>query len=221
MTTNAPAPTAAFILASASPRRRALLRRLGHDPLTHTPNIEEIPQAHETPSAYVMRLASEKATHVAVELGWPPPPHGHPAPWVLAADTTVVLDGQLLEKPHTPAAALTMLTRLRGRTHQVLTGVAVADRRDLALHRLVVSTDVTFAKVSDRCLERYVRSGEPLDKAGAYGVQGIGTVLVREVHGSYSNVVGLPLAETLELLLSLGAIDAEIGATPLDLSTIL
>jgi septum formation protein len=185
-----PAPT--LVLASASPRRRALLEQLGIALHVDPPHVEESVRAGETAERYVLRLAREKAEAVRTR---------HPGSTVLAADTSVVLDGALLGKPGSPDEALTMLRSLSGRTHHVLTAVAIAG----AGERLVTAA-VTFAPASETALRWYVSTGEPMDKAGAYAVQGIGGFLVERIEGSHSAVVGLPLVETLALLREAGYI---------------
>lgn len=182
----------ALVLASGSPRRRAFLEQLGLS-FTVTPaELDEQLLPGELPAAYVERLARQKAQTVA---------RRHPGARILAADTTVVLGEEVLGKPGDPAEALTMLRRLCGRTHRVLTGVALSGEE---LRARVVETRVVFREASDAELSWYVATGEPLDKAGAYGLQGIGGFLVRRIEGSHSNVIGLPLAETLELLATEG-----------------
>jgi septum formation protein len=182
----------ALVLASGSPRRRAFLEQLGLA-FTVTPaELDERVLPGELPAAYVERLAREKAQAVAGR---------HPGARVLAADTTVVLEDEILGKPADAAEALSMLRGLCGRTHRVLTGVALAGE---ALRARVVETRVVFREASEAELSWYVATGEPLDKAGAYGLQGIGGFLVRRIEGSHSNVIGLPLAETLELLAAEG-----------------
>ena len=188
-------PAARIVLASASPRRRELLAQLGVAFDVHPPDIDETPLAGETPSVYVERLAREKARRVQADVG--------PDRVVLAADTTVALDGVILGKPTGAADAARMLRLLSGRTHTVHTGVAIARRE--RVESIVVSTEVVFDLLADHDLAFYVATGEPLDKAGAYAIQGLGGVYVREVHGSVSNVVGLPLAETRRLLAAVTA----------------
>lgn len=177
-----------LVLASASPRRRELLSQLDIRFTISAADIDETPHPGEAAPAYVERLAREKARVVAAR---------HPGAWVLAADTTVALGTELMGKPRDPAEAQAMLTRLSGRTHDVYTGVALAGRHEEAL---VVHTRVTFRALRDAELAWYAHSGEPLDKAGAYAIQGKGGFLVAGVAGSTSNVVGLPLGETLALL---------------------
>ncbi len=177
-----------LVLASASPRRRELLGQLGLRFTVAAADIDETPHPAEAPEAYVLRLAREKARAVAGRF---------PGAWVLAADTTVVLGPELLGKPRDEAEARAMLSRLSGRTHEVHTGVALAGRAEEAL---VVRTRVTFRTLSAGEIAWYAGTGEPLDKAGAYAVQGKGGFLVAAVEGSPTNVIGLPLGETLALL---------------------
>ena len=190
--TPATARAPALLLASRSPRRADLLRTLGVEFRLIDVEVDETPGRHEAPDAYVRRLAREKARagQAAAPAASPP---------VLAADTTVVLDGEILGKPLDDADARAMLARLAGRPHEVLTGVAVLDGRGLLVDT-VVATRVRFRALTPAEIAAYVASGEPLDKAGAYGIQGLGGALVERIEGSYSNVVGLPLAETLALL---------------------
>jgi len=180
----------ALLLASRSPRRAELLRTLGVAFRVLDVEVDETPTAGEAPDAYVRRLARDKARAGRAIVDSLP---------VLAADTTVVLDGAILGKPLDAADARTMLARLAGCTHEVMTGVAVIDGRG-SLRDTVLATRVTFRTLAPDEIAAYVASGEPLDKAGAYGIQGLGGALVARIEGSYSNVVGLPLAETLALL---------------------
>jgi septum formation protein len=183
---------ASIILASASPRRKALLEQLGIHFTVQFVSIDEIPLEKEKPEAFVKRLAEKKAMAVRLE---------NRAVWILAADTVVVLDEAILNKPANREEALAMLLHLSGRCHHVLTGFCLVNRE---LEKRVVRsvrTEVEFVPLSQQICESYINTGEPMDKAGAYGIQGQGGCLVRRIEGSYSNVVGLPLAEvTLELL---------------------
>jgi len=179
-------PSPPLVLASASPRRRALLEQLGIPLRVDPAHLDENVRAGEPAERYVLRLAREKAEAVQAR---------HPSEMVLAADTSVVLDGAVLGKPATADEAMEMLRKLSGRTHQVMTAVAVAG----AGERLVTA-GVTFALADDAALRWYVSTGEPMDKAGAYAVQGIGGFLVERIEGSHSAVVGLPLVETVALL---------------------
>lgn len=176
-------------LASGSPRRRELLEQLGLRFERLSTQVEEQKRPDEQAEAYVRRLACEKArAGVAVaEQDLP----------VLGADTIVVLNDAVLEKPADEAAAAEMLAKLSGQTHRVMTAMALADAKQL-LDCLVV-TEVTFRTLSADDISAYIASGEPMDKAGAYGIQGLGGNFVRKINGSYHAVVGLPLVETAEL----------------------
>ncbi|CAM3375185.1 septum formation inhibitor Maf [Corallococcus sp. ZKHCc1 1396] len=185
-------PTALLVLASASPRRKDLLAQLGLRFTVTAADIDETPTAGEIARNYVKRLAEEKARTVAGR---------HPDAWVLAADTTVALGSELLGKPRDAAEARDMLGRLSGHTHEVFTGIAVAGR---ARASQVVRTQVTFRALSPEEIAWYADTGEPLDKAGAYAIQGKGGFLVASVDGSPTNVIGLPLGETLALLQEAG-----------------
>lgn len=176
-------------LASGSPRRRELLTQLGLHFERVITDVEELRREEESAQHYVRRLAREKALAGAAVA-----PQDLP---VLGADTIVVLNGEVLEKPRDAAHAAEMLTRLSGKTHQVMTAVALADRqRELDC---LVLTDVTFRLLTPQDISDYIASGEPMDKAGAYGIQGLGGNFVRKINGSYHAVVGLPLVETSEL----------------------
>lgn len=176
-------------LASGSPRRRELLTQLGLTFERLITDVEEQRQSNEAADAYVRRLANDKA-RAGVMLA------EHDLP-VLGADTIVVLNGEVLEKPRNAEHAAEMLGKLSGQTHQVMTAVALVDRQQ-ALDCLV-TTDVTFRNLTASDIREYITTGEPMDKAGAYGIQGIGGNFVRKINGSYHAVVGLPLVETGEL----------------------
>ncbi|ATB37559.1 septum formation inhibitor Maf [Cystobacter fuscus] len=184
-----------LVLASASPRRRELLGQLGLTFEVSAADIDETPQPGEPAGAYVLRLAQEKARVVALR---------HPDAWVLAADTTVALGEALLGKPRDAAEARDMLGRLSGRTHEVYTGVALAGPG--AGQSTLVRTRVTFRALSPGEIAWYAGTGEPLDKAGSYAMQGKGGFLVASVEGSPTNVIGLPLGETLELIARAGVV---------------
>ncbi len=177
-------------LASGSPRRKELLTLLGVPFEVLRAPIVEQRQPLELPRDYVRRLALEKAlAGVAIA------PESRP---VLGADTIVVLDDRILEKPLDRDDAAMMLTALSGRSHRVMTAVALADAQRRLCHDVV--TEVTFRQLSEQDIHRYIATGEPMDKAGAYGIQGLGGAFVRAINGSYHGVVGLPLVETSELL---------------------
>lgn len=175
------------VLASASPRRLELLRGIGVDPDVRPADIDETPRPGESPAVYVERLAAAKAAAVAGD-----------DEVVVAADTTVGIDGHIIGKPADRCEALGILRRLSGRTHVVYTGVAVLARSALAA--TTVTSEVTFIRASESLLAWYTDTAEPYDKAGAYGLQGAGSLLVPEVRGSVTNVIGLPLAELHELM---------------------
>ncbi|TXH06389.1 MAG: septum formation inhibitor Maf [Nevskiaceae bacterium] len=178
-----------FYLASKSPRRQELLRQLHYRFAVLAADIPEQPGAQERPDAFARRMALEKARAVQ------PPQAELP---VLGADTDVVLDGRILGKPRDRADALAMLAALSGRRHQVYSAVALVQGAREALSLSV--TEVEFGRIDTEAAQRYWDSGEPADKAGAYGIQGLGAQFVKAIHGSYSGVVGLPLYETVQLL---------------------
>lgn len=179
------------VLASASPRRRELLASLGLEFSVRVPAIEEIAQQGESPREFSERLAAEKAAAVPVA----------PGTTVIAADTIVVQDGHILGKPTDEAHAAEMLSRLSGETHEVITGVCVA--KDAITRIFSVSTEVVFRALTQAEIADYVSSGCPMDKAGAYAIQGGAAHMVRAINGSYTNVVGLPLCELHEALCSM------------------
>ncbi len=178
-------PRETLTLASGSPRRRQLLEMLGIPVRVVPSNIPEVRRPVETPMDYVERLAREKALSV-------------PGNLVLGADTTVVVRDEVLEKPIDAADALRMLRKLQGRTHQVVTSVALV--ADETVHQATDVTNVTFRRLDESLLESYVMTGEPMDKAGAYGIQGYGAALVERIEGDFFSVMGLPLRLVLELL---------------------
>lgn len=188
--------TLPLLLASASPRRRELLERVGVPIEVHPADIDESTRAGEPPEAYVARLARGKASAI-------PRPAQR---WVLAADTTVALGDAILGKAESPEEAAAMLRGLSGRTHRVLTAFALLGERGGApcLREGLVASDVAMIDLDAATLADYVASGEWRGKAGAYAVQGMGAALVRAVHGSVTNVAGLPLAEVIAALREVG-----------------
>jgi len=182
-----------IILASASPRRAELLQQIGLSFSVRPADINETPEPRETPEHYVERLAREKALLVA---------QSSPECLVLGSDTSVVLDRVILGKPSGAGEARATLARLSGATHQVMTAVALACGG--VCHSRLVVTEVRFRALSANEIDAYVASGEPMDKAGSYGIQGLGGIFVNELRGSYSAVVGLPLQETAALLADAG-----------------
>lgn len=193
-----------LLLASASPRRREMLERVGVPIEVRPADVDEEPLAGELPAAYVARVARDKALAV----------QRPPGQWVLAADTTVTIDGKILGKAATPDEATAMLQQLSGRVHQVITAFTiVGDRDDAPLHHDgSATTDVAMILMTPQTVADYVASGEWRGKAGAYAVQGIGAALVREIRGSVTNVIGLPLVEVLEALHVLGAPSARLAS---------
>ncbi|MFK8076209.1 MAG: nucleoside triphosphate pyrophosphatase [Granulosicoccus sp.] len=193
----------AIVLASASPRRKELLEQIGIEAICHPVDIDESPLAGESPSELVHRLALEKArcckSRLArLHLDTQAPQT--PVHYILGADTIIDLDGQALGKPCNKEAALTMLQALSEREHHVHTGVAIVSiERDL-IETALVTTAVEFGRVSQSDALNYWESGEPAGKAGSYAIQGCGARFVSKLSGSYSNVVGLPLYETVALL---------------------
>ncbi len=178
-----------LILASASPRRRDLLQQIGLVFSVLAADIDETPLAEETPTAYTVRLAVTKARAVSAL---------HPDAMVIGADTTVTVDGRLLGKPRDAVDAQEMLRLLSGRAHQVVTGIAVAGRAGLRYAAEI--TEVFVAAITDAEIAAYVATGEPMDKAGAYAIQGRAARWIPRIEGDYSNVVGLPLARLSQLL---------------------
>lgn len=194
----------ALLLASASPRRRELLERVGVPLEVRPADVDEEPLADEDPASYVRRIARAKAGAVM----------RRPGQWVLAADTTVTIDRQILAKAANPAEATRMLKMIAGRVHRVITAFTlIGDINDVVVHREgLVSSDVAVIDLDDAMIADYVASGEWRGKAGAYAVQGIGAALIREVRGSVTNVIGLPLVEVLESLRAVGAPSARLAA---------
>jgi septum formation protein len=178
-----------IVLASASPRRRDLLAAAGFSFDVDVANVDERRRPAESPEAYVDRVARDKAEMVAAR---------RPDDAVLAADTVVLIDAEVLGKPVDADDAARMLTRLSGRAHEVLTGVALACRG--RVDSLTARTRVWVKALSAREIGWYVASGEPFDKAGAYAIQGLASRFITGIDGSYSNVVGLPMASVAELL---------------------
>ena len=184
---------ARFILASASPRRKQLLKQAGYAFEIVVSDADESLPAGITPEKAVRRNAARKAQAVA---------ETNPGAVVLGCDTMVAIDGEILGKPQDEAEAKAMLRRLSGNTHTVYSGVCITDGETETV--FAVATDVTFYALSDRTIDAYAATKEPMDKAGAYGIQGLGCVLVKEISGDYSNVVGLPLSESARALAAFG-----------------
>lgn len=181
-------------LASQSPRRRELLQQIGVRHQVISADVIEVPRTHESPSDYVQRLAREKA-----EAGYASVKRLQlDAKPVLGADTIVVINNEILEKPRDAEHAAAMLRQLAGATHQVMTAVALVSE-DAQANKLSI-TDVVFRALAEDEIAAYWLTGEPRDKAGGYGIQGLGAVFVQQIRGSYTGVVGLPIEQTIELL---------------------
>jgi septum formation protein len=185
----------AIVLASESPRRVDILRSLGISFSIIPPDIDERRKTDETIRDYVLRIGHEKAKKVGTHF---------PDKWVIGADTVVVYKGKVLGKPRNEEEAMEMLTMLRGRWHKVLTGYCILNMSKQTSCQDVVETRVFIKDLTDEEIRRYIKTSEPFDKAGSYAVQGKGGFMVKEIKGSYSNVVGLPICEVTDILLSLG-----------------
>ncbi len=186
-----PNPDPVLILASSSPRRRELLKQIGVSFEAIAAGIEEVALPGESPGDFVLRMAREKALEVLGSGG-----HGIP---VLGSDTAVIVDDEILGKPADRDEAVSMLKRLSGRTHEVYSAVAVAVTAS-EIHDALNITRVTFSKLDEEWIEAYCDSGDPMDKAGAYGVQGKAAEKISMIEGSFYGVMGLPLFETAQLL---------------------
>ena len=191
----------ALVLASASPRRLEMLQRVGIEVEVQPTAIDESPHLTERPSACALRLASEKAAAAALLL---------PGRWVLAADTVVEIDGIMLGKPSDAADAAAMLAQLSGRSHRVVTGYAIRGPDGASTARSV-TTEVDFRELQVDEIDGYLATGEWRGKAGGYAVQGIAAAFVTALRGSFTNVIGLPLAEVLMDLAQTGAIRADLA----------
>jgi septum formation protein len=186
-----------LILASKSPRRYELLKRVGLDFEVVPSRVIENSVHTESPQEHVIRLAEAKARDVARE---------YPDHWVIAADTVVYINGSILGKPKNGEEAIEMLHRLSGQEHWVLTGFSVCHLEKRKSDKGTVQTAVKVKDLTPGEIEWYVQTGEPFDKAGGYAIQGIGSFMIESIRGSYTNVVGLPLCELIQMLNRLGAI---------------
>lgn len=185
-----------IILASASPRRKELLARLGVPFSVHASTADERPiENGEKPETYAQALASIKASAIYRD---------HPGTLVIGADTVVALDGKVFPKPKSAAQAVEYLQELSGRTHSVITGVSLL--QDDTVTNFTTSTEVTFRKLDNALIHSYAATGDPLDKAGGYGIQTAGGLLVEKIVGDYDNVVGLPISELANAMRSRGLI---------------
>lgn len=178
-------------LASSSPRRREILDNLGYQVSVNVAEIDETPHQNETASDYVLRMAVEKNQAAQTQFDLRDCP-------IISADTTVALHNLILGKPQSPEHAHEILRQLSGSTHQVLTAVCVSFQGEM--RHIVQNNDVVFRHLHDDEIARYIATGEPLDKAGAYGIQGLGGVFVAHLSGSFTGVMGLPVFETVDLL---------------------
>ncbi|MGQ0793197.1 MAG: Maf family protein [Deltaproteobacteria bacterium] len=186
-----------IVLASASPRRRELLANLGIEFDVIPSQIDEIPIKGESPRDFAMRIAEDKALSVASALD------GSVAA-VIGADTIVVVDGEILGKPKDADEARRMLRKISGRAHTVITAFCIARPKYEVLRSRHIETEVVVKPLAAREIEGYIKTAEPMDKAGSYGAQGVGAFMIREIRGSFTNVVGLPVSEVLEALGELG-----------------
>lgn len=191
-----------IVLASGSPRRLELMRLLGFDPRVRVSAVAEVRAAHENGEAYTRRLCLEKAQTVASTLNELDPA------WILAADTVVEFEDTVLEKPEDFDHACAMLRQLSGREHTVTTSFCWLNRMTQRHEVVSVAAGVTFRSLDDEAIANYVRTGEPMDKAGAYGIQGVGAFLVASISGSYHTIVGLPICEVVTSLQALGGLGA-------------
>lgn len=189
-----------IILASASPRRQSFLKELGLQFTVEPAAIDETPLPGEPAETFVRRMAAGKAESIS---------RLRPEAVVIGADTAISHQREILGKPATPAEALAILQKLQGTSHIVLTALALYCREDNISTTVVGATTVTFGRFSAEVLEAYIRTGEPMDKAGAYAIQGQGGFLVEKINGSCSTVIGLPMNELVTLLLSQGVISAD------------
>ena len=186
-----------LILASKSPRRYDLLKQMDLNFEVIPSTVEEVFAQVESPREHVIRLAEAKALDVA---------NRFPENWVIGADTIVYVDGTILGKPKSREEALEMLRLISGKEHRVLTGVSVRHLKKGKSECETVETAVRVKTLSQAEMDWYVRTGEPFDKAGGYGIQGIGSFMIESINGSYTNVVGLPLCELIQMLIRLGAL---------------
>lgn len=181
-----------IILASKSPRRKYLLEQAGLSFSVIPSSFDESTVPISSPETYVKILAEAKANDIAEK---------YPDKWVIGADTIVLIGGDILGKPKSREQARTMLKRLSGQTHQVFTGYSICCKDRQRQFSEAVITKVLFKNLTDQEIEWYIHTKEPFDKAGAYAIQGLGTFLVKSIHGSYTNVVGLPVCEVIEFLI--------------------
>jgi nucleoside triphosphate pyrophosphatase len=185
------------VLASKSPRRRDLLQQAGLTFSVIISDFKENSVAMSEPDAYVKTLAEAKAGDIS---------NKHPETWVIGADTIVLIDDRILGKPVSADDARSMLRLLSGKAHQVLTGYCICCKTKGRIFSETIRTDVFFKTLKPEEIEWYIQTGEPFDKAGAYAIQGVGSLLVKRINGSYTNVVGLPVCEVMGFLINEGVI---------------
>ena len=191
-----------LILASESPRRRYLLEQAGLTFTVIPSDLDESAVRCSAPSQLVKTLAEAKAECISKK---------YPDSWIVGADTIVLMEGKVLGKPASRSEARTMIQQLSGRTHRVLTGYCICCQAKKRRISDVTTTEVLFKKLTDDEIEWYIHTKEPFDKAGAYAIQGLGTFLVKSINGSYTNVVGLPVCEVIEILIKEGVIRIKDG----------
>ncbi len=189
-----------FVLASSSPRRRELLAGVGLDFEVIPPQVRERAWDGEAPLDFAKRMAREKALYVCVQ--------ERQGRIVVGSDTVVSISGEIFGKPRDEQDALSMLQKLSGRTHEVITGFCVARSPGEVLHLGATRTEVRMKSLDTEGMRRYIKTGEPMDKAGAYAIQGVGSCLVEWIKGSYTGVVGLPLFELVSVLSDIGVVES-------------
>ena len=190
-----------FVLASSSPRRKELLASVGLDFEVVPPRVRESARDGEAPLDFAKRMAREKALSVCAQ--------ERPGRIVVGSDTVVSVSGEIFGKPRDEEDALLMLQKLSGRTHEVITGFCVARSPGDVLHLGATRTEVRMKSLDTEGMRRYIKTGEPMDKAGAYAIQGIGSCLVEWIKGSYTGVVGLPLFELVSVFSDIGVVESE------------
>lgn len=190
-----------FVLASSSPRRRQLLANVGLDFEVIEPEVCESAREGETPLDFAKRMAREKALDVSGSV-----PRGR---IVVGGDTVVSVSGEILGKPNDEKDAFSMLQKLSGKTHEVITGFCVARSPSEVLHLGATSTEVRIKSLDSEVMRRYIKTGEPMDKAGSYAIQGAGSCLVEWIRGSYTGAVGLPLSELVSVLSDIEIVESE------------
>ncbi|MBN1932460.1 MAG: septum formation inhibitor Maf [Desulfobacterales bacterium] len=191
-----------LILASQSPRRRYLLKQAGLNFTVIPSNFDENSVSLSSPETYVKFLAEAKAHDIS---------NKYPESWVIGADTIVLINDLILGKPASRDEARTMLKHLSGQTHRVLTGYCICCQAKEENFSETITTEVLFKNLTDKEIEWYIHTDEPFDKAGAYAIQGLGTFIVKSIHGSYTNVVGLPICEVIEFLIKKGVAGLDRG----------